>query len=223
MVRIVVIALVLANVMLLAFQLLRPQPPVTGVSVGAVDPVDTTGPIPEIRLMSELAEVTVNPEGTAECFTLGPFETEESKSEALKLLAGSAIAITERRTEAVVDRGTWVYLPVQPDYVTARSMALTMRDAGLGDVNVIMEGEWRFSVSLGYFSSEANAARRMREARSLGFAVETRTQRDIEPRYWVDYEQRAGAPYVVMSDAGPITPELQRYIPCATAPDAGSD
>ena len=116
-----------------------------------------------------------------------------------------------------MDQGTWVYLPVQIDYITARNMALTMRDAGLGDVNVIRNGEWNNSVSLGYFASAENALQRAREARSLGFAVETRLQQDQQTRFWVDYQQRAGAPYVQVSEEGPIRPELHRYVPCASA------
>ena len=170
MLRIVVIALLLANALLIAVQLLarNERPPTLSVET---EPEPDDAGLPTLVLLSELDETEQGALGSAECFTLGPFVNEEDRDRARRLIAASAIAITQRQTEATVTRGTWVYLPVQPDYVTARSMALTLRDAGFRDATVVREGEWNNSVSLGYFLSDRNAQSVFSDARSMGFQV----------------------------------------------------
>jgi hypothetical protein len=211
MLRIVFIALLLVNAVLLGLQAIDRSP--LGAPGPAQDPTDQTE-VPGLVLLSEMAGLDDEPAGSAECFALGPYQNEDERNLARRLMSGSAIAISQRQTFATIQRGMWVYLPVQPDYVTARSMALTLRDAGFAEARVVRDGEWNNSVSLGYFLDEANAAQVHREVRSLGFPVEMRPQENVEPRYWIDYEQRAGAPYVVPTPDGPITPELLRLIPC---------
>jgi hypothetical protein len=211
MLRIVFIALLLVNAVLLGLQVLdRKSIPDPGPAQDLSDQAE----LPGLVLLSEMAGAEDEPAGSAECFTVGPYDNEENRNLARRLVAGSAIAISQRQTVATIHRGTWVYLPVQPDYVTARSMALTLRDAGFADARVVRDGEWNNSVSLGYFLNEGNATRVHSEARSLGFAVEMRPQENVEPRYWIDYEQRAGAPYVAATPDGLITPDLHRLIPC---------
>jgi len=214
MLRVLAITLVLINVLLLALQAMRPpdrQQP-AGVSAALEEAADDA---PTIYLLDELPGAPGVQDGTAECFSVGPFTAAEQRDAALDLLAGSALAVTYRQTEAIVDSGTWVYLPPLADRETAENMALTMQDAGLGEAVVIEVGEWRNAVSLGFFTNRAYALERYDEARSLGFKVQARTQQGVEPRYWLDYEQKLGAPYLIPLEATAIPPELHRAIPCA--------
>ena len=211
MLRLLVIALLLANALLLGVQMLRPsedglpRQPASSPSALAVPP---------LVLLREMGEDETAMRGNAECFTVGPFESEDAKEAARAQIAPSAVAISLRETIATVDRGTWVYLPAQPDYLTARSMQLTLRDAGFADAVVVREGEWLNSVSIGYFLNENNAQAIFDDARSMGFPVERRRQQNPEQRYWLDYEQRVGAPYVQPSDNSPISPDRHRLTAC---------
>jgi hypothetical protein len=212
MLRVLVIALVLVNIGLIGVQVLERdrEPGSAAVEVPRDEPE-----VPRLSLLSEMGEADQAPSGSAECFAVGPFESEGDRDLARRFVAGSAIAISLRQTVATVNRGTWVYLPVQPDYVTARSMALTLRDAGFADARVVRDGDWNHSVSLGLFLNDGSAQKVHREARSLGFPVETRLQENVEPRYWIDYEQRAGAPYVSPAPDGVVTPDRHRLISCS--------
>lgn len=218
MLRVVVLTLVLVNLVLLAVQLLE-QPEVRRAAPPAVPA--RSDDMATIRLLSEV-EDPAPPSGTAECFTAGPFTSPAETAAALRIIAPSAVAISQRQTEALSLRGTWVYLPVQPDYVTARNMALTLRDAGFSDARVVMDGDWKYSVSLGFFADRANAQARHDEARSLGFEVELRGETERQARYWIDYEQRTGAPYVRPGAEAVIRDEQHRTIPCAPEATPGS-
>lgn len=210
MLRLLAITLVLLNVVLLGVQALRPPAP-----PAAVDTPEIDGDVASIYLLDELPGAPGGRDGTAECFSVGPLTSLRQQEAALDLVSQAALNIRSRQTEATVESGTWVYLPPLADRETARNMALTMRDAGLGEVAVITVGEWDNAVSLGFYANSAFAGQRVAEARSLGFAVESRTRRAIEPRYWLDYEQKLGAPYVTPSGDTAIPPELHRAIPCA--------
>lgn len=212
MLRLLVLALVLANLVLLGLQLLdRPDgaPSEAGTSRSGAEAA------PGITLLSEAGDELTGGRGTAECFAVGPFATEPERREALEEIAPIAVAIGQRQTEAEVLKGIWVHLPVQPDYITARSMALTLRDAGFPEANVVREGDWRHSVSLGYFLNDDNAQALLKEARSFGFDARRRPETETQPRYWLDYEQRTGAPYWQPGQSGTILAEQHRAIPCA--------
>ncbi len=179
----------------------------------APDAVDSG--VPSLKLMSEFADRGMPASGTTECFTVGPFDDSEASDRAMRQLARSAVSITQRRTRAEVDSGTLVYLPAQPDYITARSMSDTLRLAGLGEPEVIAEVDALYSVSLKTFLRPDEAQAFRDEARALGFAVEMRAVRQIESRFWVDYEQCAGAPYLLPESEGLISPEIHHALPCA--------
>lgn len=220
MLRILVLVLVLANLLLLAMQVMerRQESP----EAEAVQPAgDDRGDVPGIRLFSEMEREPGPIEGSAECFTAGPFESEEQVSAALGAIAPLAAAIGRRETRATVERGIWVYLPAQRDVATARNMALTLRDAGYADAAVVRDGEWNNTVSLGFFTSPANAQTLHDEARSLGFKVEMRPERVEQPRYWIDFEQRAGASYLQPGEGTGIGEGLLRHVPCGDIDQPG--
>jgi len=209
MLRLLVIALLLLNLVLAGLQLLQGQGQPTASSVE-----DPGGDVaaPAIRLLSELEQASHAAPGTAECFEAGPYETVDARDALLAAVAPQAAWLGLRETEASVETGSWVFLPVQPDFVTARSMAMTLRDAGFADAEVVMEGDFKYSVTLGYFRNETNAQKQFAEARSLGFPVQTRRQVEQQARYWLDFEQRTGAPY--LAAAGMAESGLLRAIPC---------
>jgi hypothetical protein len=211
MLRILVIALLLANVTLVGFELLQPDR--LAAAEQAAD-IQRDEP-PTLQLFSEMSEPEQQKLGHGGCFTAGPFESEAEKEAARRLIGQSAKTLTERQTTATVNQGVWVYLPVQPDYVTARNMSLTLRDAGFPDAVVIDDGEWRNAVSLGYFLDERNAQHLFDEVRSLGFPVKMRQQEMRQPHFWIDYVLRDGAAPVADSGDGPIPPAMQRAIPCS--------
>lgn len=211
MLRLLVIALLLLNVLLAALQLLQPP---DRAAESVVQETDRAPGVPAIRLMSELERSSGAAPGTAECFEAGPYETAEARDGFLAEVAPNAAWIGLRESEATVETGTWVLLPVQPDFVTARSMAMTLRDAGFTDADVVMDGEWKHSVTLGYFRNEANARARQQEARSLGFPAQTRPQAEQRTRYWLDFEQRTGARYLAAAETDAAGPALLRTIPC---------
>lgn len=215
MLRIIVISLVLANLLLLAFQASKPdlqeQLPVARSVTG--DP-DT----PTIHLFEEVIGNQVLMSGTRQCFSLGPFHSAEDREQVRAQLKGKVAGYSERQTQALVERGYWVFVPPYNSLLEANQGLISIRALGLEDIAIIYDGEWKNAVSLGYFLRQENANRRKRQLEERGYEVLVRVSRHAEPRYWLDYEQEPGAELLKLDMQDHANDFRQRMLPC---PDLG--
>jgi len=214
MLRIIVISLVVANLLLLGFQSSTPdvQPearPAPAVTRGAN--------IPTIHLFSEMMQDQGLMSGNRQCFTLGPFHSVADWDDVHARLQKVSTRVSERQTEALVEKGYWVYLPPYPSLLEANKALLSLQALGLKDVAIMYDGEWKNSISLGYFMRQSNAQGRKKGLESKGFEPLMRIQRQAEPRYWLDYEQEPGSGLVSLDMQNRPNDFMQRPVPCPEA------
>jgi hypothetical protein len=215
MLRIAVIALVALNLLLWVLEASKQPGPVPPATAPVAAPLAVPD-VPGIRLLSELGEGDGSPGLGSVCFTVGPFDARDAASAARRGLQGLAVAVSERETLEQVERGLRVFIPPFETVQAARAMARNLRAAGIIDVEVISEGEWERTISLGYFLEESNARALTQRARDLGFDARIRVLHDAESRYWLDYAQTVGAPYAARALASTVPPQWHRPIPCDT-------
>ena len=223
MLRILVISLFVANLLLFAFQRNNP----------AVQPETTVAPavkknsnIPTIHLFSEMMQDQGLLTGNRQCFSLGPFHSSEGKDEFRLLLQEVSTRINERQTEALVEKGYWVFMQPYDSLLEANQALISLQALGLEDIGVIYDGEWKNAVSLGYFMRQENAQRRKESLESRGYAPQIRVQRQGEPRYWLDYEQNPGSSLIALDMQNRPNDFMQRTLPCPeedTVEFAGED
>lgn len=212
--RLAVIALVVANIGLLAWHFAAG--PVREVTTPAPSPVSSILPdTPRLVLLSELPPPASS--GGLLCFTVGPFETIASRESARERLLRVADAIDERESEALIELGYWVTLPPFSDFAAAGAAMRRLNQAGLRDTAVVSDASGEYRVSLGYFLDQANARRRRDHARSLDFEAEIGLQRESQPRYWLDYERQARTIELSRPPEG-IPASQHRSIACPAAP-----
>ena len=211
MLRILVISLFVANLLLFAFQRNNP----------AVEPETTVAPtvkknsnIPTIHLFSEMMQDQGLLTGNRQCFSLGPFHSSEGKDEFRLLLQEVSTRINERQTEALVEKGYWVFMPPYDSLLEANQALISLQALGLEDIGVIYDGEWKSAISLGYFMRQENAQRRKESVESRGYAPQIRVQRQAEPRYWLDYEQNPGSSLIALDMQNRPNDFMQRTLPC---------
>ena len=189
MLRIIVIALVLANLLLLGIRVRQPEGP--GQEEVTTPAVIDDG-VPTIHLIEELVQQAITP-GQRQCFSLGPFHSAEERDGIRMQLRGRVTGVSERQTQAVVELGYWVFLPPYESLLESNRALLSLRVLGLEDIAIIYEeGEWRNAISLGYFLRQDNANHRARQLRDRGYEVQVQVSRRAEPRYWLDYAQNPG-------------------------------
>jgi len=215
MLRIVVITLFVANVLLIGFQASKKQPLKETVTA-SVETADSS--VPTIHLFSELMEDQGLMNGNRQCFTLGPFHSRDDKDEIFSRLLEFAVAVQERETQALVEKGYWVFLPPYESLLEANEVLLSLQALGLKDIGVIYEGKHRNSISLGYFLRQENALRRKQALESRGYKPSMRVQRQAESRYWLDYEQVPGSALLTLDMQDRPNDFMQRAMPCPELP-----
>lgn len=214
MLRIIVISLVVANLLLLGFQ--SSTPTVQPEARPAAVVVEDSG-IPTIHLFSEMMRDQGLLSGNRRCFTIGPFHSAADWDDVHARLQKVATRVSERQTEALVEKGYWVYMPPYPSLLEANEALLSLQALGLQDVAIIYDGEWKNSVSLGYFMRQENAQRRKKNLEDRGFKPMMRIQRQAEPRFWLDYEQEPGSGLVELDMQNRPNDFMQRPVPCPEA------
>ena len=216
MLRIFAIALVLANLLLLGISARQPDEPEL---VEAPVPEAVDDGIPTIQLIQELVQQQTIMPGQRQCFSLGPFHSPEERDSVRTQLRGRVTGFSERQTQAMVERGYWVFLPPYESLLEANRALLSLRALGLEDIAIIYEqNEWQNAISLGYFLRQGNANRRAKQLRDRGHDVQVQVTRRAEPRYWLDYEQDPGAELLTLDMQALPNDFRQRILPC---PDLG--
>lgn len=212
MLRIIVISLVLVNLLLLGFQASKP---VRQDVVSAVQDVADDPDIPTLHLFDELIQDQELVAGNRHCFSLGPFHTAEERIRLRSRLRGIVTAISERQTEALVEKGYWVFLPPYASLLDANRALFSLRALGLEDLAIIHdEGQWKNAISLGYFMRQGNANRRQQQLQERGFDPQVRVSRHTEPRYWLDYEQAPGVSLLEVDLQDFPNDFTKRALPC---------
>jgi len=226
MFRIIVISLFVANLLLVGFE--ASKPPVQTQLAASVtktggtqeETADTHIPetadthIPTIHLFSELMADQDLMSGHRQCFTVGPFHDKEDMIAVRNRLQETSLSTRDRQTQALVEKGYWVFLRPYRSLLEANEVLFALQGLGLKDASVMYDGEYRNSISLGYFLRQENALKRKQGLEARGYEPLMRVKRQAEPRYWLDYEQNPGSALITLDMHGRPNDFMQRSLPC---------
>jgi len=211
MLRIAVISFFVANLLLFAFRGKEPPAPEKALSRPAV--VEDTN-IPTIHLFNEMVQDQDLMSGSRRCFSLGPFHSNEDLDEFRGQLEEVSARTSQRQTQALVEKGFWVFLPPFESLLEANKVLFSLQALGLEDIVVIYQGEWENAISMGYFLRQENAQKRKKGLEDRGYAPMIRVQRQAESRYWLDYEQAPGSVLIALDLQDRPNDFMQRSLPC---------
>jgi hypothetical protein len=121
------------------------------------------------------------------CFTMGPFRTQAEVRTVSAVLRDQVAKVRRRITAVEEERSYRVYLPATPTREAALTLGAQLRQEQVSDYFVVTSGADNNTISLGVFSTEANAERRMLEVRARGFNAQLEPRAEKVNRYWVDY------------------------------------
>lgn len=194
----------------------QPSPPSAAeTKPHAAEPAAVTPTAPDESLAAVILPPTKpEPEpAVLQCGRLGPFASQaaaEKAKTALKAL-GAEVRLSEASQR--LPAGYWVLIPPLPDRSEAKVVAAKLKAAGITDIWLLVKGSMRNAISLGQFSSEANAQRRAAAVKAAGFNAEVRQKSKRVKRFWLDYAAPADftLPPSLGSSPDQITAEKQ---PC---------
>jgi hypothetical protein len=154
------------------------------------------------------------PGRVAICYTLGTLpdrlRVERVLGELGKLGLTAAVRSEERRGDL---SGYWVLLPAQPNLGAAQGLMAELQQRGI-DSFVVGTGEYRNSVSLGFFHGRRAAEELEARIRAQGYNPRLVLRYRQETQYWLDLDEAASERF---SDAhwealAAAHPMLGRYV-----------
>lgn len=213
--RALIVLLVILNLGVAAWWLLRPAPP------APVAPVQDAS-VPRLRLVSEAplpargasaSPAVAVPEPTSQtvademsaaatpvadtaapeaCFTAGPF-ADAATSAAARTALQTRGASANERVDTATRGGTWsVSMPPQADRAAAQALGGRIAAAGFTDYYVVSGGAQANAIALGRFGNEAAAQRHRAALEAAGFAAQVQPPPNARPRHWLDVRAAAG-------------------------------
>jgi hypothetical protein len=220
MLRLFVLMLFAVNLLLLGWALSRPAAPPESADTAA-----SAGFGGEtIYLLSELTADEDLLASNRHCFTLGPMQDADLFEITRFEIGQKAVSVSERRSEALVELGHWVYLSIADDPGRVTAMVAELQQAGIDDVTVVPGSEGETLISLGYYSRQASAIGRAGEIEALGYQPKTSIRRETQQRFWLDYELQPGVELPGLAANRRTQPVDRRVIPCSKpTEDAAGD
>jgi len=96
----------------------------------------------------------------------------------------AALSLGERLSEAAVETGGfWVYIPPIESQPLAQKKLNELKALGVRDYQLMQDaGKWQYAISLGVFSTEEAAAKRLADLRAAGVKSAKSAPREAESR-----------------------------------------
>jgi hypothetical protein len=128
------------------------------------------------------------------CYTLGPLMNEKAIKRLESRVSELGYSVNTRAIEQQETSGYWVFLPPYESRKKALEVAAELARKGIKDYYVVTDKENRNAVSLGLFSDQARANRRMAHIRSLGYQPRKLVRYRDRTYYWLDYDESSDKP-----------------------------
>ncbi|MCW8847929.1 MAG: SPOR domain-containing protein [Sedimenticola sp.] len=124
---------------------------------------------------------------SAVCGAFGPFDRGAIARELSESLSSQGLDTSLRRESMEKPIGYWVIIPPLENQQAAIKKVSELRASGISDIRRFVKGDQKNGISLGVFSSKANAQVRQQEISKKGHAARVIPRLIVVPSYWVDY------------------------------------
>lgn len=127
------------------------------------------------------------------CFSIGPFESEADAEEFnTQHLADRVSRINKRPDEGLKKKLFWVYLAPENSEQTARQKLQDLQREGVKDSMLIHKGGLKNAISLGVYSSQEAANRRLAELGKKGYQPVVVPRYQAQTVYWIGLKLTPG-------------------------------
>jgi len=128
----------------------------------------------------------------AACYRLGPFPDEAAAAAAGARLKELALAYAPRAEERTVVTGYRVYLPPLPTRAAAEKKRRQLARLGFKDSSVLQEEGGQNAISLGLFTVEANARKRLQALAAKKVEAQLQTLTQQRHVHWLAFGPAVG-------------------------------
>jgi hypothetical protein len=146
--------------------------------------------IPTIKLLTMNAGEASVPSGLSDaCFTVGPYNLEQTARQMAEKLsrAGRAVRVKRQQTDRI--QKYLVFLPQQPTREAAEKIIADIKKNKIKEYAIIDSGPYKNAIALGTFSDLDKARRHTEYVRFLGYDAKHTEQQQRATVFWVSYDE----------------------------------
>jgi hypothetical protein len=129
--------------------------------------------------------------GLKQCYSLGPFSNKSESGKAQKLLEYNNFATKRVSVRDESLSGFWVVLPASKSLKEAKKEIERLKSLKIKDYFLVATGSHENGISLGVFSREDSARRRIDEMNKLGFFPEIQSVLLPQNIYWLNWDKES--------------------------------
>lgn len=203
--RVIVFALLLVNLLYMGWAELIdvPAPPQTSSIAGLPHLTLARELPPEKR--EALAKKMSTPVAPPQCVSVGPFDDPAIVAKATALLKAKSFAPQQRAAE-VPARRFWVYLDGFTSDAAVTAALHKLEHKGIDDAEVMPPETGGRRISLGLFTDQARADRRVKLVSGMGFKPAVTPRMLPGTVYWLDVTLPNGSAPVPLKDVSDLEP-----------------
>ena len=206
MVRVVALALLLANLLYFAWAewIGVPAPPATS-SIAGLPRLTLVSDLPPAQ-RAALAKKMAPPAASPVCVAVGPFEDPSIAAKAAALLQAKSFAPQQRAAQGPSVRRFWVYLDGFSSDIEVTRALHRLEQGGIDDAEAMPPQGGHRQISLGLFSDRALAVRRAKAVRTMGLKPHMDQRMVPGTVYWLDLTLANSSVSVPLKDVAGLEP-----------------
>lgn len=206
MVRVIVLALLLANLLYFGWA--------EWIGVPPPPPPSPIAGLPRLKLVSDLppaqravlAQKQSVPKPPPVCVSVGPFDDPAVAAKAVAVLQSKSFSPQQRTAQSPAIKRFWVYLDgFTSDAAVTRALH-TLEHGGIDDAEAMPPDASGRQISLGLFSDKAHAQRRANAVRKMGLKPKVDQRTVPGTVYWLDLTLPNPSVSVPLKDVSNLQP-----------------
>ena len=132
------------------------------------------------------------PKPAEACYRVGPFGAQDAAQSGAGLLAGMNVGYERREQTQTVVTGYRVLLAPFPNKQAAERQRTRLTRLGFKDHALAQESGGKYTVSLGVYSVEANAQKRIKELKAKNVTAAVEPISETRAAYWLEIDRPDG-------------------------------
>lgn len=206
MVRVVVLALLLANLLYFGWA--------EWIGVPPPPPPSPIAGLPRLKLLSDLppaqraalASQQSVPKPPPVCVSVGPFDDAAIAAKAVAVLQAKSFSPQQRAAQSPAIKRFWVYLDGFANDAAVTRALHTLEHGGIDDAEAMPPDASGRQISLGLFSDKAHAERRATAVRKMGLKPKVNPRTVPGTVYWLDLTLPNSSVSVPLKDVSDLQP-----------------
>lgn len=171
--------------------------------------------IPSLKVITEnprLGYSAHRATGASSCYTIGPYYSENTAHTLAGSIRKYGLEVTIRGMRTKETLNYLVYIPNIESQQQADAIVKDLWKQNVDNGKVVLKGQYKNTVTLGFFKTLDKAKRQTEYVRYLGYDARYSGRKIVKRVYWIDYDEPLGTGTPVMTWSNDLDPDSNPQI-----------